>query len=96
MLGIKTFAKMAKGGMGPDELAEMLSAMGVEIEMVPVPLPDAQLAYRNSAVEMSRPGARLHRLSGRMKNGDRLEALLVLVPARPSTTGVLTPDAIAV
>ena len=95
MIGLGTLAKLAKGGIGPDELGEILSAMGVELEMAPVPFPEASKAYRDSAAGLTGPGAKLHRLSGKMKNGDRLEALLVLIPSPASTGKGLTPGAIA-
>lgn len=82
MLGFgAALAKMASGGMGPDELAKLLRAAGIDLEMAPVPFSEASGSFTETARAVRVPGATLHRMRGRMKNGAQLEALIVLVPA---------------
>jgi len=71
---------MARGGMGPDELAEILGAMGMSMQMRPVGADGAPGAFQRAAQTTLHPGAKLFSLRGEMQNGDTIEALLVLSP----------------
>jgi hypothetical protein len=87
-------AKLAGGhGSGsPDEMAMLLKALGIKIEMEAVTLADAPAALRGAAVAAGSPGASLHRLNGSMKDGSTLVAFIVMVPSqeKPKSTGVLS------
>ncbi len=75
-IGLGSLVKMARGGMGTDELGPMLRALGVDISFTPVAVDAA--AFRDLAVSASAPGARLVKLSGKLKDGSEVSALLVL------------------
>jgi hypothetical protein len=78
-------AKMAPTGIGPDELAEMVaelaSSFGMKLEIGPVPLDCAELSFHQTAAAALRADSKIFGLRGRMKSGDALEGLIVLVPA---------------
>jgi len=77
-LGIGSIVKLARGGMGPDELMEVLSAAGIELEFSPRPV--AKESFAPLAAAASLPSSKLIELKGKMKNGDGFYALLVMVP----------------
>ena len=81
MIGLGTLSKLAKGGLGLDELAELLSGMGMDVEFTNL-TPDAA-GVECITLEHSTgiPGARSISLSGKM-GGGTLRALLVLSPSR--------------
>jgi hypothetical protein len=76
MLGLGGMMKLARGGIGADELAEVLSAAGIEISINAV-TPRVE-SFRPLAASASLPSSKLVELRGKMKNGDRLHALLVI------------------
>jgi hypothetical protein len=76
MIGLGGILKLAKGGLGPDELKEILSSIGMDIEFNPV---QANLeTFRSLAVPASLPGSKLLELKGTMKGGGHIHALLVM------------------
>jgi hypothetical protein len=76
MIGLSGILKLAKGGLGPEELKEILSAAGMDLEFNPVP---ANLeTFRSLAVPASLPGSKLLELKGTMKGGGLIHALLVM------------------
>lgn len=78
MIGFGSLAKMAKGG-GPEQLAGLLKALGVEVSMSPVEGgAAAREGFTALAGSASLPGAKLLRLQGKMKDGTKLDALLVV------------------
>jgi len=81
MMGFSSLAKLASGGIGPDEMAKLLRAAGIDLEMAPVPLSEASGSFTELAHAVRVPGATVHRMRGRMKNGAQLEALIILVPS---------------
>lgn len=82
-MGFGTLVKMARGGgVGPDELAEMLGAMGMQVEIGRVTGPQARGAFDALARAVS-SGGELVRITGAARGGDGIEALIVLVP-RPA------------
>lgn len=80
MIGLGTLAKLAKGGLGPDELAAILEAAGMKIELGEVERPSYRSAFGAAGASLLRPGARLVRIQGVMENGDTVQALIVLAP----------------
>jgi hypothetical protein len=80
MIGIGSLLKLAKGGLGPDELSEILAAAGMELQVQPVPM--ELESFRVLAETASLPGAKLVRLQGGKKSGDRIDALLVITQNR--------------
>ena len=71
--------KLAKGN-DLETLKPALKAMGFELDMSPISLQEAPANLRKLALDAGRRGAALHRLSGTMKGGARIEAFIVLVP----------------
>lgn len=86
MIGFGTLAKLAKGGIGPDELAAICEAAGMEIEFGEVDRTAYRAAFGQAGNSLTRPGARMMRIEGKMKNGDSMCALIVLAPSQPSVT----------
>ena len=87
MIGIGSMMKMVRGsGIGPDELAEILGAAGVELT-ISQPAPDLA-AFQPLAEAASLPSSKMIGLDGRMKDGSRVKALLVMLPADRKTQAV--------
>jgi hypothetical protein len=78
MIGLGTLAKLAKGGLGPDELGELLEAAGMKVDFAPVQVADALPEFKALAEATSLPDAKILRLNARMKGGEILQALLVV------------------
>ena len=79
MLNPFSLLKAVKGDIGPEQLTEILSAMGIEGEFSPVPVAEAFPEFERVAQATSLPGANLVRVKMVMKQGQRLEGLLVMV-----------------
>ena len=62
MVGIGSILKLARGELGPDELKEILSAAGMELEFNPV-APSLE-TFRPLAASVSLPGSKLLELKG--------------------------------
>ncbi len=85
---IGSIFKAVRGSIGPDEMGELLAAMGIKVEIAPVEGQAAmgaafQCAARGALVE----GAKLHKMRGITKTGETLEALFILIPS-PAVTDV--------
>jgi hypothetical protein len=76
MIGVGSLIKLARGGLGPDELAEILAAAGMELSFLPVE-PTLE-SFRPLAQSASLPCAKMLELKGKMKGGGMLHALLVM------------------
>jgi aconitase B len=68
--------KLAKGGIGPDELGEILAAAGIEASFRKA-VADLD-TFRPFAELASLPSSELLELRGTMKGGKRLHALMVI------------------
>ena len=76
MIGPGMLMKLARGGIGPDELAEILSAAGIEATFKKA---SADLdTFRPLAEIASLPSSELLEMKGTMKGGGRLHALMVI------------------
>lgn len=80
MLSIGMIKKLSGGNVGPDEIAELLSSMGIDLEVQHIDEADMPAAFQDAAIRTRTPGAGVIRLSGKLKNGDRLDALMVVQP----------------
>jgi hypothetical protein len=78
--------KLARGEASAEDVGEVLKAMGIELQMVPVLPEDFASAFQLAARASQDSDAKLLSLAGKMKTGERLVALLVLVPAAPVVT----------
>jgi hypothetical protein len=76
MIGLGGMMKLAKGGLGPDDLKEILSAAGMELDFNLV-APSLE-TFRPLAASASLPGSKLLELKGTMKGGGQIHALLVM------------------
>jgi len=79
MIGLGTLAKIAKDGADPETLKALLGAMGIELDMQPIPID--RTAFGKLAESASQPGAKMIELNGRIKDGDSVHALLVFASA---------------
>lgn len=77
-LGLSSIMKLARGGLGPDELAEVLSAAGIEAEFAAVKTEEALPAFQTLGQSASLPCSKLVRFSAKMKGGITLQGLMVM------------------
>ena len=80
MLSLKLIKKLSGGAVGPDEIAELLSSMGIDFEVTHADPEAVPELFRDAAVRTLKPGAEVITLSGRLKNGDRMDALMIVQP----------------
>jgi hypothetical protein len=81
---------MAKGGgIGPDEIAEMFSALGLEIEFRELEPDEFRHGFNHAALAAAKPGAQIMKASGVSKDGKRVELLLITAPVTNDSSGVL-------
>ena len=79
MLGLGTLTKLARGSMSLEELGGMLQAAGIALTMTPVEGGQAvRTEFAGLAADAAKGGAKLLRIQGQMKNGDRIHALLIM------------------
>jgi hypothetical protein len=76
MLGLGTLLKAARGGLGPDEIAELLASVGVQCSFTCVPVGAAPFTALAGAA--AKAGAQLVELTGALPTGEGIHALLVL------------------
>jgi hypothetical protein len=76
MLGFGGLMKIAKGGLGPDELAEVLSQMGMEVAFQTLPAQADSFEPLGKAASL--PHAKIIELKGVSKDGGQIYALIVL------------------
>ncbi len=75
-LGIGSIIKLARGGMGPDEMGELLRAAGMDLSFTPVKIEAA--AFTVLAQAASLPCSKMIELKGQMRSGETVTALLVV------------------
>ena len=78
MIGLGAITKLMRGGLGPDELGEMLAAAGIESEFAPVPVDQALAAFQEAGAAASLPSSRILRLVATMKGGEQIHALIIV------------------
>jgi hypothetical protein len=71
-------SKLKKGQIDQDQVAEMLSQLGIEASFTPVPQAEAFPQFEGLAASASLPSAQLVRLNLKMKGGQQFDGLLVL------------------
>ena len=76
--GLGTLAKLARGGIGPDELGELMSAAGIDATFSLVQIGEALPVFQAAAEAASLPSARIVRIEATMKGGDRMSGILVM------------------
>jgi hypothetical protein len=76
MIKLGSLVKLMKGGIGQDELEEILAIAGMNLTFAAVK-PDLD-AFRPLATAASLPGSKLVELKGNMKDGSQIHALLVI------------------
>jgi len=92
MLGL--FGKLAKGVTGEsDIIAQLLRAMGCNLEMEPVTPEGVESVFQRAARVSLLSGARVVRITGQMRDGEMVEAVMVLIPSPDSKKGELTTSA---
>jgi hypothetical protein len=78
---IKAVGQLKKGGLGPDELAEMLSTFGIEGGFEAIGAADRKGEFEALWLNASLPSAGVLRIRMRTKDGENYSGLLVLTPA---------------
>ena len=83
-MNLGDIAKVAKlassGSLGADELTELASTFGIEVEFQEL-LPDQRpIHFQEVARQAILSGSRVLHCRGRFRDGDQAEALLVMVP----------------
>jgi hypothetical protein len=68
--------KLARGGLGPDELGEILAAAGMDLTFTPVPAAPESFVSLGTAASL--PGAKLIEIKGKAKGGDSIHCLMVM------------------
>jgi hypothetical protein len=80
VFGLGAFAKLAKGGIGPEQFGAICEAAGIDVEFSEVTRADYRATFGAAGTSLTRPGSRLLNIRGKMKNGDTMDALIILVP----------------
>jgi hypothetical protein len=80
MLSLKMIRMLSTGSVGPDEIAEVLSSLGIDLEVKHVPADSVPATFQECAIRTLKVGVDVITLSGRMKNGDRRDALMIVQP----------------
>lgn len=78
MINVLQLLKMTKGGMGPDEMAELLGSMGMAAKFDPVEPARKTAEFQGLWDSASLPQSSVMRLEIRMKTGETFTGLLVL------------------
>ena len=81
MLNLKSIAALAKGALGPDELAELLASLGWEIEMRAVDGADREHPFRLAAAAAVQPGSSMVAMVGKSKTGQRAHLIIIMEDA---------------
>ena len=81
MIGLSSIVKLAKGNLTIDDIGEMFSALGMEVEFRQLEISEASHAFRHAALAAAKPDARLMKVSGTDKEGCQFEGLMILVPS---------------
>jgi hypothetical protein len=75
---LKLITTLQKGQIDQDQVAEMLSQMGIKASFDTVAQAEAFPAFEGLVVAASLPSAQLVRLNLKLKSGQKFEGLLVL------------------
>ena len=76
MLGLGSFTKMVKGVLRPDEMAEMMSALGMDVSIQSLAV--ARESFDGLGRAASLPDAKIVELKGTTKDGGNIYALIVM------------------
>lgn len=79
-LGIGTLVKMARGGFSAEEALELARGMGWNLQFQELTQGQRPMAFQRAASAAVQAGAKATALSGTDAQGNRIEALLVVVP----------------
>ncbi len=81
-MNIGSIFKMAKGAIGPDELAELLSSLGWEVEFRQLELGDRPPVLEQTARSAAAPGSKVMWITGTDQEGNQVDALMVVTPVQ--------------
>lgn len=79
-LGIGTLVKMARGGFSAEEALELARGMGCNLQFEELTPGQRPAAFQRAASGAVRTEAKVMAVSGTDAQGNRIEALLVVVP----------------
>lgn len=80
-MNLSTIVKLAKGGLNPDQLVELLRGMGWQVNFQELMPGQRRMAFQRTAGAAVEEESHAMAFSGINTKGDRIEALLVVVPA---------------
>jgi hypothetical protein len=95
MLNLKTIASLAKGALGPDELAELLSQLGWKIQLQAVRDDFRELPFREAAAAAVQPGSSMVSLKGQNNEGQRVHMIMIMEEAVRALPESRTPKVTA-
>jgi hypothetical protein len=78
-MGIMSLMKLA-GGLGPEQLVELLSMAGIKAEFGIVEPGSVPEAFQRAAKIAIAPGSRVFSIHGKEGKGGKIEALLIMEP----------------
>jgi hypothetical protein len=82
-LGFGQLAKLMKGGMGSDEIGELLGSMGLGADLAGLSPDQAAFAFQKLWESAQQPGVVLMRVELRKQDGEKISGLLVLGECSP-------------
>jgi hypothetical protein len=82
-MSLGSLLKSARAGVSPEMLKGMLEGFGLKLDMQPISIgADGSKALKAFVSQCGWRGASLQQITGTMKDGGRLTALIVLVPEK--------------
>lgn len=86
-IGILSLAKLMKGAMGADELAEAFSAMGANATFLRLSPDQKCVEFENLWFEASEDGVEVMRIEVTTRMGDRFSGIFVMGKSASKVTG---------
>lgn len=77
-MSLAKLAKMARGTASLDEVLEIFSAMGIEMQINPVPHSTKQESFQRLFLTAQPEEAKVTSLEGSLKSGQKIFAILVI------------------
>ena len=73
--------KLAKGGFDADQISELARGMGWNLDFQDLMRDQRSMAFQRAAAGAVEPDSKAVAISGTDSRGNRVEALLILIPA---------------
>ncbi len=79
--------KLMQGAMGPEQIAELFGAMGMDVSFQPLTEGQRAMVFQELARKAIETGCSVISIRGRAKDGDELTAILVASPQKKVLDG---------